>query len=348
MTKPSLNPRGASVLKTLIETYLLEGEPVGSRLLAKRYPEPLSSATIRNVLSDLEEDALVAQPHTSAGRIPTERAYRYYVDRWLAPAPPDPVAEARLAEALEGLDLDPEAWARHASRTLAEVMGGVCLALPRALAFSRLSRLEFLPAGPGRLVAGWVGSQGEVEHRLMENPWNYGDAVLTELGNYATAEFGGLTFPEMRQRLLDALQAAAREGETLRARLRDLATRWPSEGEAEAPVLVSGLGRLGSFPEFDDVGRFRRLVTAFVEQERLTRLLNAFSERATNDIQLLLGSENPYLEQMPLATAVRTVRLGPAGYVTFALVGPLRMDYPRVMGSLRWWSDQIRRRQSRG
>ncbi|HEX9081119.1 MAG TPA: hypothetical protein VF768_02510, partial [Holophagaceae bacterium] len=207
MSHPSLNPRGESVLKTLIETYLLEGEPVGSRLLAKRYPEPLSSATIRNVLSDLEDESLVAQPHTSAGRIPTERAYRYYVDRWLTPRPPDPDAEARLAETLEGLDLDPESWARHASRTLAEVMGGVCVALPQGLLRSRLARLEFVPLGPGKLVAVWVGTRGEVEHRLMENPWNYDDSLLAELGNYASAEFAGLTFPEMRNRLLDTLQA---------------------------------------------------------------------------------------------------------------------------------------------
>jgi len=347
MTKPSLNPRGESVLKTLIETYLREGEPVGSRLLAKRYPEPLSSATIRNVLSDLEDEALVAQPHTSAGRIPTERAYRYYVDRWLDPTPPDPVAEARLAEALDGMDLDPETWARHASRTLAEVMGGVCVALPQGLSRSRLVRLEFVPVGPGRLVAVWVGSLGEVEHRLMENPWNYAEPLLTELGNYATAQFAGLTFEEMRARLLDTLQAVAREGESLRVRLRELAARWPQEDAAtEAPVVVSGLGRLGNFPEFDDVSRFRGLVAAFEEHGRLARLLNAFAERASTDVQLLLGSENPYLDRMPLATAVRTIHLGHAGYVTFALVGPLRMDYGRVMGGLRWWSGQIRRRQA--
>ncbi|HLP31132.1 MAG TPA: hypothetical protein VK150_07210, partial [Geothrix sp.] len=104
MARPNLNPRGESVLRTLIETYLEAGEPVGSRLLAKRYPEPLSSATIRNVLSDLEDEALVAQPHTSAGRVPTERAYRYYVDRWLKPHPLGEEDEGRLRAALDGLE----------------------------------------------------------------------------------------------------------------------------------------------------------------------------------------------------------------------------------------------------
>jgi heat-inducible transcriptional repressor len=346
MARPHLNPRGESVLRTLIETYLEAGEPVGSRLLAKRYPEPLSSATIRNVLSDLEDESMVAQPHTSAGRVPTERAYRYYVDRWLKAQPPGPEMEGRLAATLEDLDLDPETWARHAGRTLAEVMGGVCVALPLPLTHSRLARLEFVPVGPGRLVAVWVGSQGEVEHRLMENAWNYPESVLVELGNYATARFAGLTLVEMRSRLLDVLQAEAQEGEFLRARLRDLASRWPDERPAgEPPVMVSGLGRLGGFPEFEDAARFRGLVAAFEEHGRLARLLNAFADRASEDVQLLLGSENPYLEGWPLATAVRTVRLGSAGFVTFALVGPLRMDYALVMGGLRWWSGQVNRRQ---
>src|SRR5512140_2493654 len=129
MVRPHLNPRGESVLRTLIETYLEEGEPVGSRLLDKRYPEALSSATIRNVLSDLEDEAFVAQPHTSAGRIPTERAYRYYLDRWLKALEgrdPSPELGARLASGFEGLDADPEVWARHATRVLADVMQGAC------------------------------------------------------------------------------------------------------------------------------------------------------------------------------------------------------------------------------
>ncbi len=348
MAQPNLNPRGESVLRTLIETYLEEGEPVGSRLLAKRYPEALSSATIRNVLSDLEDESMVAQPHTSAGRIPTERAYRYYVDRWLQALPPDPEVEGRLTAALDGLDLDPESWARHAGRTLAEVMGGVCVALPLPFTQSRLVRLEFVPVGSGRLVAVWVGSLGEVEHRLMENPWNHSEALLMELGNYATAQFAGLTLAEMRSRLLDALRAGVQQGESIRMRLQELAARWPEDpGAADPPVLISGLGQLGGLPEFEDVARFRDLVAAFEEHGRLARLLNAFAGRASEDVQLLLGSENPYFDAWPLATAVRTVALGPAGFVTFALVGPLRMDYGRVMGGLRWWSRQVQSRRDR-
>lgn len=342
-----LDPREASVLKTLIEAYLEAGEPVGSRLLAKRYPEALSSATIRNVLADLEEGQLVSQPHASAGRVPTERAYRYYVDRWIGARGARADAQAmdpRLEGALRGLDLDPEAWARQAGRVLSEVLQGVCLALPIGLTQSRLARLEFVPLPPGRAVAVWVGAAGEVEHRVLEVPPDLSSAQLVELGNFASTRFQGRTLPELQGRLLAELQSGVEEGRQMAARLQQMAAKWTEDGEGP-PVLVSGVGQLGHLPEFEDVERFRGMVAAFEEQELLARLLNAFAEQAQSEVKLILGSENPFLADFPLATLVRTVRLGPAGFVTFALVGPLRMDYPRALAGLDWLGRELDRRR---
>ena len=346
---PQLPPRSESVLRTLIEAYLVEGEPVGSRLISKRFHEQVSSATIRNVLADLEEDALVAQPHASAGRIPTERAYRYYVDRCVHPGALDPEVGSKLAATFEGLDQDPDTWLRHASRVLAEVMGGVCLALPFHLAVSRLVRLEFVPLGARRLVAVWVGAGGEVEHQVMENTWGYDSTTLTELGNFATFHFAGCTLSELNARLLDTLQNQADEARQLRQRLADLALRMnASVDRPGATVVMTGLGELGRKPEFGDSTRFRELVQAFEEHERLTRLLSAFTQMAAKEVKLLLGSENPYFSEMPLATAMRTIPLpGGEEHVTFALIGPLRLDYAKLLGGLSWWSKEITRRRPR-
>lgn len=341
-----LDPREASVLKTLIEAYLEAGEPVGSRLLAKLYPEALSSATIRNVLAELEDEHLVSQPHASAGRVPTERAYRYYVDRWIKARGQTGAADPRLEGALRGLDLDPEAWARQAGRVLSEVLQGVCLALPIGLVQSRLARLEFVPLPPNRAVAVWVGAAGEVEHRILEVPPSLTPAQMVELGNFASTRFQGLTLPELQGRLLADLRSGVEEGRLLAARLHQMAAKWSeAEGKPESPVLVSGVGQLGHLPEFDDVERFRGMVAAFEEQELLARLLNAFGEQARSEVKLILGSENPFLADFPLATLVRTVRLGPEGFVTFALVGPLRMDYPRALAGLDWLGQEMDRRR---
>lgn len=344
----NLSPRSDSVLKTLIETYLVQGEPVGSRLLAKLLPGSLSSATIRNVLSDLEEEALVFQPHTSAGRVPTEKAYRYYVDRWVKPTVPGPALGARLAAAFEGMG-DPEGeaqWVRHASKVLSEAMEGICVALPTHLASSRMVRLEFVSIGSGKLVTVWVGTDGEVEHQVMENVWAFPDEVLVELGNFATAHFAGCSLREMRDRLIEAVAGQADAALQTCSRLSAVADRMilPVQ-RSNAPVVVSGLGMLGRIPEFGDASRFRSLVEAFEQHERLAHLLNAFAQAASRDVQLLLGTENPYFNEMPLATALRTVTVRRNQHVTFALVGPLRMDYVKLVGSLAWWSDEIQRRE---
>lgn len=350
MTHPLLNPRSESVLRTLIEAYLLEGEPVGSRLISQRFPQPVSSATIRNVLMDLEDDALVAQPHTSAGRVPTERAYRYYVDRWVRPARTglDSDLGAQLASSFQGMEEGPEVWLRHASRVLSEVMGGICVALPVHLGGCRLVRLDFVPLEAHRLVAIWVGTGGEVEHQTMENPWHFDASTLAELSNFATLHFAGCTLEELQGRLLETLQSQADAARMIVERLMKLATRMERPGNRPEPgIVISGLGGLGREPEFEDSKAFRELVLAFEEHERLARLLNAFAQSAAEEVKLLLGSENPFLSEMPLATAMRTVSLPFKGSVTFALVGPLRLDYQKVVGGLAWWSGEVQRRAPR-
>lgn len=345
----NLSPRSESVLKALIETYLVEGEPVGSRLLSKRIPGSFSSATIRNVLADLEDEALLDQPHTSAGRVPTEKAYRYYVDHFVQPIRPDPILGARLSEAIGGVEgqAGDAQWLRNASRVLSEAMKGICVALPMHLTRSRLVRLEFVPLGPGkppgRIVTVWVGTGGEVEHQIMENRWGFPATKLVELGNFATAHFGGCSLPEMRDRLITDLEGQASDARELSRRLSELASRMTQP--MDSPLVVAGLGEMGRCPEFLDPSRFRNLVEAFEQHERLAHLLNAFAVAATSEVQLLLGSENPFFQEMPLATALRTVTINKNAQVTFALVGPLRLDYRKVAGSLAWWSEEIQRRK---
>jgi heat-inducible transcriptional repressor len=347
--KPNISSRSESILKTLIETYLVEGEPVGSRLLSQRIPGSLSSATIRNVLADLEDEGLVAQPHTSAGRVPTEQAYRYYVDRWVRPARPDPALGARLSaafEGMEGLPGDP-IWVRHATRVLSEAMQGICVALPTHLATSRLVRLEFVPLAGGKLVTVWVGTNGSVEHQVLTNRWGFSDPTLVELGNFATAHFAGCSLPEMRDLLISTFEGHTQDVQNLGRRLSDVTDHMTLPSAIPGAPVVAGLGELGRSREFGEASRFRSLVEAFEQHERLAHLLNAFAESATREVHLLLGTENPYLPEMPLATALRTVTLRKNEQITFALVGPLRMDYVKLVGSLAWWSDEIQRRKPR-
>lgn len=182
----------------------------------------------------------------------------------------------------------------------------------------------------------------------MDNGWGFPAHTLVELGNFATEHFAGCTLAEMRTRLLEALKHRADEAHHLRQRLVELASRMSDPPDVvDPPVVVAGLREMGRQPEFEDLDRFTALVATFEEHERLARLLNAFAQSAAKGVTLLLGSENPYLPPMPLATAMRTVALGKDENVTFALVSPMRMDYMKVLGGLAWWSAEVERRQKR-
>ncbi len=344
----SLSARRESILRTLIETYYREKEPVGSRLIAERHGESLSSATIRSVLSDLEHDSLLTQPHTSAGRIPTEKAYRYYVDRWLdefVTKRPNLSTKQDLEALLQMPETDLEPWAQRASRILSEVLGGVCVALPSRMVLSTLVKLEFVPLDTDKIVAIWVDNQGEVEHRIIENHWHYAPHQLVEMGNFATTHFRGLTLSQMQKKMMEGIGEGVHEVKVLLTQLQVIARDWEGQtSSSQSNVVIQGLSQLTRLPEFEDLDRLKHLVENFEEQSRLAHLLNAFAEKASKDTQVILGSENPYLSNLGLATSVRRVQLDKSGYVTLALIAPMRMDYPHVLGGLSWWANEISNR----
>ncbi len=344
----SLSARRESILRTLIETYYREKEPVGSRLIAERHGESLSSATIRSVLSDLEHDSLLTQPHTSAGRIPTEKAYRYYVDRWLdefVTKRPNLSTKQDLEALLQMPETDLEPWAQRASRILSEVLGGVCVALPSRMVLSTLVKLEFVPLDTDKIVAIWVDNQGEVEHRVIENHWHYAPHQLVEMGNFATTHFRGLTLSQMQKKMMEGIGEGVHEVKVLLTQLQVIARDWEGQtSSSQSNVVIQGLSQLTRLPEFEDLDRLKHLVENFEEQSRLAHLLNAFAEKASKDTQVILGSENPYLSNLGLATSVRRVQLDKSGYVTLALIAPMRMDYPHVLGGLSWWANEISNR----
>ncbi|MFM8622005.1 MAG: heat-inducible transcriptional repressor HrcA [Holophagaceae bacterium] len=344
----SLSARRESILRTLIETYYREKEPVGSRLIAERHGESLSSATIRSVLSDLEHDSLLTQPHTSAGRIPTEKAYRYYVDRWLdefVTKRPNLSTKQDLEALLQMPETDLEPWAQRASRILSEVLGGVCVALPSRMVLSTLVKLEFVPLDTDKIVAIWVDNQGEVEHRIIENHWHYAPHQLVEMGNFATTHFRGLTLSQMQKKMMEGIGEGVHEVKALLTQLQVIARDWEGQtSSSQSNVVIQGLSQLTRLPEFEDLDRLKHLVENFEEQSRLAHLLNAFAEKASKDTQVILGSENPYLSNLGLATSVRRVQLDKSGYVTLALIAPMRMDYPHVLGGLSWWANEISNR----
>jgi heat-inducible transcriptional repressor len=323
MSTASLDQRSRQVLMAVIAEYVETGEPVGSRAVARRHIRGLSPATIRNAMADLEELGYLMQPHTSAGRVPTDAAYRFYVDHlqrlpWVAGRAPGvaPAAAGPQADAAERLMA--ETPSRLSSGTH---MMGVLLAPP--LKHTALDRIELVPLDEERALAVLVTDTGWVTARpLAAAP--RGTEELRETGRALTRRFRGKTFQE----ILDALTAPADPLDPLWTRSRGVLDEVVALLR-DRTLYLSGATNMLDHPDLSDTATLRSVLRALEDKARLIDLLSRMAEE--RGIQVMIGSENP-VEDMrgcSLITSTYTYRDQVLGVL--GVVGPRRMPYSEVM-----------------
>jgi heat-inducible transcriptional repressor len=320
-----MDDRSSRLLKTLIERYIVEGQPVGSRALSKFSGLELSPATIRNVMSDLEELGLVASPHTSAGRIPTPKGYRLFVDSLLTVQPLEPEA-ARLMEGALPVDA-PSRVISAAAALLSNLsqFAGVVSAPRRDASFRHA---EFLKLGDRRLLLILVTAEGEVVNKIIQVEQELAPERLIEAGNMLTALYAGMTLDEVRLRLSQELR-------DLRDDVANLMRKAVEEGSAAMSdtrdeLVISGERRLMNVSEWSaDVSRLRHLFDVFEQKTLISRLL----ERAvtTHGVQIFIGGDSELVpaEELSVVTAPYEVNGRVVG--TLGVIGPTRMAYDRVI-----------------
>jgi heat-inducible transcriptional repressor len=324
-----LTPRAEILLKALIERYILDGEPIGSRTLSRQPGLDWSPATIRNVMADLEELGLIHAPHTSAGRVPTVLGYRLFVNSLLTVSPMSNDDVRRLQSGLRS-EHEPERILESASRLLSEVTrlaGVVTLPAEEEIA---LRQVEFLKLSPGRVLFILVTSDGRVLNRVIESRRACSDAELTAAANYFNATYSGKTLAAVRRELVAAMEADsdAIAGE-VRAAL-DLARRALAErGDAGTGVFLSGESNLLNLPDLGDLESMRRLFAAFSAKRDLLFLLDAGMR--SSGVQIFIGEESGYqaFESCAVVTAPYQVNGRVVG--TLGVIGPTRMHYEQVI-----------------
>ncbi len=324
-----LDDRARTLLKALVERYIADGTPVGSRTLSRTSGLDLSPATIRNVMADLEELGLIASPHTSAGRVPTARGYRLFVDTMLTARPLDLAnAAPEVAAAREQLHPDqPQRVIAQAASLLSSLSHfvGVVTAPRKASVFHHI---EFLRLGERRVLVILVAPDGDVQNRVIYTARDYTGAELVEATNYLNAHYAGLTIEEVRERLkreIDALR-----GEI--ALLMQAAVQAGTEVLAESTdnVVVSGERNLLTMQDYgSDLGSLRRLFAVFEQKTELMRLLDV-SSRAEG-VRIYIGGESHVVpfEELSVVTAPYEVDGHVVG--TLGVIGPTRMPYDRMI-----------------
>ena len=323
-----LDDRARTLLKTLVERYIADGTPVGSRTLSRASGLELSPATIRNVMADLEELGLIASPHTSAGRIPTARGYRLFVDTMLTARPVDLERSAHdLATAREHLHPDqPQRVIAQAAALLSSLSSyvGVVTAPRKAGVFHHM---EFLRLGERRVLVIIVAPDGDVQNRVIFTARDFAQSELVEATNYLNSHYAGLTIEEVRERL-------KHEVEALRGEIAALMQAAVQEGVALAglgeSVVVSGERNLIGDPALgNDMGSLRRLFDVFEQKTELMRLLDV-SSRAEG-VRIYIGGESKVVpfEELSVVTAPYEVDGRIVG--TLGVIGPTRMPYDRMI-----------------
>ncbi len=323
-----LDDRAKTLLKTLVERYIADGTPVGSRTLSKASGLDLSPATIRNVMADLEELGLIASPHTSAGRVPTPRGYRLFVDTMLTARPLDlDTVAPDIAAAREQLHPDqPQRVIAQAASLLSNLSHfvGVVTAPRKASVFHHI---EFLRLGERRVLVIIVAPDGDVQNRVIFTARDHSQSELVEATNYLNANYAGLTIEEVRERL-------KREIEALRSEIAALMQAAVQTGEQLAEsgehVVVSGERNLLDVQDFGhDMGSLRRLFGVFEQKTELMRLLDV-SSRAEG-VRIYIGGESQVVpfEELSVVTAPYEVDGRVVG--TLGVIGPTRMAYDRMI-----------------
>ncbi len=323
-----ISERALHFLKALIERHIRDGQPVGSRTLARDAGLDLSPATVRNVMSDLEELGLVASPHTSAGRVPTASGYRLFVDSLLTVSPMD---EDLLAQLRTGFEpgAESKSLVESASKLLSGVtqLAGVVM-VPRHER-EVFQQIEFLPLSGTRVLAILVTADGEVHNRILHTEEHCTPAQLQQASNYLTEVFSGLDMGEVRRRLLDDLKQTHRSMDELMMRAMNMAQRLVEGAEHQDDVLIAGQTNLMDFEELANVERLKALFQAFTEKRQILDLLDRCI--AADGVQIFIGQESGFelLDDCSLVTT--TYRVEDQILGVLGVIGPRRMDYQRVI-----------------
>jgi len=315
-----LDDRSKLLMKALVERYIADGQPVGSRTLSRASGLELSPATIRNVMSDLEELGLIASPHTSAGRIPTARGYRLFVDTMLAAqreqlAPPSLVAE------------QPQKVIANAAHLLSNLSQfvGVVMAPRRASVFRHI---EFLRLSERRFLVIIVSPEGDVQNRVIFTEADYTQSQLIEAANFLNAHYAGMAIEQVRERLQSEVEDLRGEISSLMQAAVHVSSEAMSQAQDE--VVIAGERNLLSVSDFStDMGNLRRAFDLFEQKTQLMRLLDISSQ--AEGVRIFIGGESQVVpfEDLSIVSAPYEVDGQVVG--TLGVIGPTRMPYNRMI-----------------
>lgn len=324
-----VNERAQHFLKALIERYIRDGQPVGSRTLAKDTGLDLSPATIRNVMADLEDMGLVSSPHTSAGRVPTITGYRMFIDSLLTVQNLNKKEVEKIRKELLVGGEESSSVLASASKLLSGVthMAGVVTLTRRDK--NNFRQIEFLPLSDRRVLAILVTEDGEVHNRILHTHREFTRSELDQAANFLNKSFAGFEMEAVRQRVLQQLNEMRDHFDQVMTQALTMAGEMVNASEAKDDFVIAGQTNLMEFAELAGLEQLRKLFDAFTEKREILHLLDQFLD--AQGVQIFIGEESGYqlLNGCSVVTAPYQVNEEVVGVL--GVIGPTRMNYERVI-----------------
>lgn len=326
---PALNERTQHLLRTLVERYIRSGQPVGSRMLARDAGLDLSPATVRNVMADLEELGYLRAPHTSAGRVPTARGYRFFIDALLHLKPLEQDEIETLRRRIDQPVRDSAELARSVSDLLSGVthLAGVVM-LPRRKV-ATLRQAEFLPLAENRVLVILVLNGQEVQNRVIQTRRPYSPAELQQAANYLNQQFTGQDIHQVRASLLQDLRETRNSLDWLMQTVVEMAEQTFEAEPGGEDYVVAGQTQLMQYTDLSDLDKLRQLFETFNQKRDLLHLFDQCLH--AQGVQIFIGEESGFeaLEDCSVVTAPYSVEGRVLGVL--GVIGPTRMAYDRVI-----------------
>jgi heat-inducible transcriptional repressor len=334
-----LSERSRQILEAIVEDYIVTAEPIGSRTITRRHGLSLSPATVRNVMADLEEMGFLVSPHTSAGRVPTDKAYRFYVDSLVGVnrIAREEREEIRKRCSLTGRDVGEVL--KETSKMLSSVSHYMGVVMGPRFTANVFRQIEFVKLSGKKILAILVSQSGSVQNKIIETDEELNVADLTRMANYLNDILKGLTIAQVKKRILEEMQEEKIRYDTLLARALEL-SRQTLEG-TDAEVFIEGQANILEQPEFADVAKMKEIIRAFEEKGQLLALLERCM--AAEGVQIFIGSESHLNRMSGMSLVTATYVTGKDTLGILGVIGPTRMGYAKIIPIVDYTAKQVSR-----
>lgn len=332
-----LDERKRRVLRALTDDYIESAEPVGSRNLARKHQLGVSPATVRNEMADLEEAGYLRQPHTSAGRVPSDKGYRFYVDELMDEWLPDRSERMRVQREAEAVRRAMEELIHDAARLLAAATKYTSVVAAPKVEASVFRHIELVPMDDTSVLAIIVSDPGFVQHRIIEVRRAVTPEQAVRVARRLNEQLFGVRFGDIGSELLRVVEQALGRDDLYEA-VADLLTGALTEQSGDKVYLEGTLNML-SQPEFSDIERARSLLALLEAHDTLERVLN-MAARSTGT-HVIIGNENPVVELRDCSVVVAAYTLGGEVIGAIGVLGPTRMEYAKAMGMVQYMADHL-------